>query len=77
MVDTIVSTEGSEAARTPVAVGRNTPSMSAAWLLLAATATLFLAGRIAPLEMAHLVFFSMSIGLCAVSVFALLGACFK
>ncbi|MDG1212279.1 MAG: response regulator [Paracoccaceae bacterium] len=70
MVDTIVSTEGSEAARTPVAVGRNTPSMSAAWLLLAAAATLFLAGRIAPLEMAHLVFFSMSIGLCAVSVFA-------
>lgn len=48
----------------------NSPSMAAAWLLLAAAGALFFAGRAAPLQMAHLVFFAMSIGLCAVSVFA-------
>ena len=48
----------------------NSPSMFAAWLLLAAAAALFFAVRAAPLQMAHLIFFSMSIGLFAVSVFA-------
>ncbi len=70
MIDALVSTEDRKAAADLSAAPSNSPSMLAAWLLLAAGGALFFAGRVAPLEMAHLVFFSMSIGLCAVSVFA-------
>lgn len=70
MIDATVLTEDKKAASVKSGASSNSPSMLAAWLLLAAGGALFFAGRAAPLEMAHLVFFSMSIGLCAVSVFA-------
>lgn len=70
MIDAVISTEDQKAASDGSEAPSNSPSMLAAWLLLAAGGALFFAGRIAPLEMAHLLFFSMSIGLCAVSVFA-------
>ena len=71
MLNAVISTEEDKSAeKRQVGRAENSPSMAAAWLLLAAAGALFFAGRVAPLEMAHLVFFSMSIGLCAVSVFA-------
>lgn len=70
MLEAVVSTDKDDTALKPAQTVRNSPSMAAAWLLLAAGGALFFAGRVAPLEMAHLVFFSLSIGLCAVSIFA-------
>jgi len=69
-MDAVLSKAERKAAAEPTEAPRNSPSMLAAWLLLAAGGALFFAGRTGSLEMAHLVFFSMSIGLCAVSVFA-------
>lgn len=70
MRDAVMSVDEDGGAPKRASTGGNSPSMAAAWLLLAAGGALFFAGRVAPLEMAHLVFFAMSIGLCAVSVFA-------
>ncbi len=69
-MDAVVSNDERKAAAEFSEAPRNSPSMLAAWLLLAAGGALFFASRSGSLEMAHLVFFSMSIGLCAVSVFA-------
>lgn len=70
MLNAVISTEDDKVIPQRSGSGENFPSMTAAWLLLAAAGALFFAGRVAPLQMAHLVFFSLSIGLCAVSVFA-------
>ena len=62
MLEAVVSADKDDTAQKPARSVGNSPSMAAAWLLLAAGGALFFAGRVAPLEMAHLVFFSLSIG---------------